>query len=267
MGREGQGTAKRRGGCPWEGPRGSTAIATAASTTSKPMGRGPGRDNKTRIWSDDGAIAALEFSQPSLGRRGTGTWQPGSGGPSQAAGDRSGEAATGLLGHQGSRTELEGRPGAASTGGVTTALPSGAATGRPTLPGRGQEGGPTLGALPTGGEIRPAGGAPLWALLGLWGDTRRSGPIKIGNPRAGAEDPTFALPPRRALPHHRCPRKDDPQERREASFTGRKERRATTACPPPPAQRRPAAGEGEESAYTWARGKRSQDLSTRTQGR
>ena len=210
MGREGQRTVKRRGARPWEGPRGSTAIATATSTTSKPMGRGSGLDNGTCLWSDDGAIATLEFSQPSLGRREPGTWRPGNGGPSCAAKERGGEAALGSPGYQGSHTELEGRLGAASTGWGTAALPSGAATGRPTLPGRGQEGGPTLGALPTGGEIRPAGGAPLWALLGLWGDTRRSGPIKIGNPRAGAEDPTFALPPRRALPHHRCPRKDDP---------------------------------------------------------
>ena len=99
VGREGQGTVKRHGGRPWGIPRGSTVIVTAASTTSKPMGRGSGRANGTCLWSDNGAIAALEFSQPSPGRRGTGAWQPGSGGPSRAAGERGGGAAPGPLGH------------------------------------------------------------------------------------------------------------------------------------------------------------------------
>ena len=99
VGCEGQGTVKHHGGRPWGIPRGSTAIVTAASTTSKPMGRGSGRANGTCLWSDNGAIAALEFSQPSPGRRGTGAWQPGSGGPSRAAGERGGGAALGPLGH------------------------------------------------------------------------------------------------------------------------------------------------------------------------
>ena len=93
VGRKGRRTAKRSGARPWERAGGTATIATATSTTSKPGGGGSGREDGTRPWSDNGAIAALEFSQLSLGRRGTGTWRPGSGGPSRAAGERSGEAA------------------------------------------------------------------------------------------------------------------------------------------------------------------------------
>ena len=220
MGQEGRRTAKRRRARPWEGPGGSAAIATAASTTSKPRGRGSCRDDGTRLWSHNGAIAALEFSQPSLGRRRTGAWRPGSRGPSWAAGGRGGEAAPGPLGHQDSYTELEDRPGAASTGWGTAAVPAGATAGRPTLPEGRQGGGTTLGALPTRGKVGPAGGGrSLQALLGPWADSMRAGSTKIENPRAGAEDPAFSLPTRRAMPHHPCPRKDNPQEKREASFT------------------------------------------------
>ena len=48
--------------------------------------------------------------------------------------------------------------------------------------------------------------------------------IKIGSPRAGAEDHSLSRPTRRALPHHHCPSEDDPQERREASLTQRKKK-------------------------------------------
>ena len=54
VGRKGRGTAKHRGGRPWEGPGGAATSATAAYTTSKPRGRGSGRDNGTHPWSDDG---------------------------------------------------------------------------------------------------------------------------------------------------------------------------------------------------------------------
>ena len=219
MGREGRQTAKRRGARPWEGPGGSAAIATAASTTSKPRGRGSGRDDGTRLWSHNGAIAALEFSQPSLGRRRTGAWRPGSRGPSWAAGGRGGEAAPGPLGHQDSYTELEDRPGAASTGWGTAAVPAGATAGRPTLPegrqGAAQHWEPSLPE----GKPGQRGGRSLQALLGPWADSMRAGSTKIENPRAGAEDSVFSLPTRRAMPHHPCPRKDNPQEKREASFT------------------------------------------------
>ena len=167
MGQEGRRTAKRRRARPWEGPGGSAAIATAASTTSKPRGRGSGRDDGTRLWSHNGAIAALEFSQPSLGRRRTGAWRPGSRGPSWAAGGRGGEAAPGPLGHQDSYTELEDRPGAASTGWGTAAVPTGATAGRPTLP-EGRQGGAQHWepSLPEGKSgQRGGGGAPC---RGCW---------------------------------------------------------------------------------------------------
>ena len=219
MGCEGRRTVKCRGARPWEVPGDSTAIFTAASTMSKPIGRGSGRDNGTRLWSDNGAIAALEFSQPSLGRRGTGTWRPGSGGTSRAAGERSGGAAPGPPGHQGYHTELEGRPGAVSTGGGTAALPFGAAAGGPTLPERRQEGGTTLGALPTRGEIGTTVGALSVGAAGSMGGYKTGELHQDREPRAGAEDPAFSRPTKRALPHHRCPSKDDPQERGEASVT------------------------------------------------
>ena len=47
VGHEGRGTVQGLGALPWEGPGGAAAIATAASTTSKPRGRGSGRDNRT----------------------------------------------------------------------------------------------------------------------------------------------------------------------------------------------------------------------------
>ena len=56
VGCKGRGTAKHRRGHPWKGPGGAAAIATTASTTSKPRGRGSGRDNGTHPWSDDGGI-------------------------------------------------------------------------------------------------------------------------------------------------------------------------------------------------------------------
>ena len=158
MGREGLRIAKRYGARPWEGPRGPVAIATAASTTSKPRGRGSGRDDGTRLWSDDGAIATLEFSQTSLGRRGTGIWQPGSGGPNPAAGEWAGEAAPGPLGHQNPHLGLGGQSGAASAGRGIARVLSGAAAGLPTPPEEKPEDGTAPGTLPTRGETRPTAG-------------------------------------------------------------------------------------------------------------
>ena len=75
------GLARRRRVQPREGPGGSAALAAAASTTRKPRGKESGRGDEAHLCSDNVAIAALEFSQPSLSRRGTGTWQPRSGEP------------------------------------------------------------------------------------------------------------------------------------------------------------------------------------------
>ena len=77
VGRKGRGAAKGCGKHPWEGPGGAAAATTTAPITRTPRGRKSDRDNKTHPWGDDGAIAALEFSLPLLGRRGTGTWRPG----------------------------------------------------------------------------------------------------------------------------------------------------------------------------------------------
>ena len=75
---------------PRGGPGGLAALATAAPPTEKPRGKEPGRSDEARRWSDEGTVAALEFSQPSLSRRGTGTWQPRRGGPDLRAGGRGG---------------------------------------------------------------------------------------------------------------------------------------------------------------------------------
>ena len=73
------GMTRRHGIQPREGP-GDSAAATAAPAMRKPRGKESRRGNKAHLWSDDGAVASLEFSQPSLSRRGTGTWQSRSGG-------------------------------------------------------------------------------------------------------------------------------------------------------------------------------------------
>ena len=118
-------TAGRAGG--W------AARATAAPATRKPKGKEPSRGDKAHLWSDEGTVAALEFSQLSLSRRGTGTWQPRSGGPNLRAEGRGGAAAPGPLGRQSFRTKLEDQPGTASKSWGTPAEPS-RATGGPTLP-------------------------------------------------------------------------------------------------------------------------------------
>ena len=128
MGRKGRGAAKGCGKHPWEQPGGAAAATTTAPITRTPRGRKSDRDNKTHPWGDDGAIAALEFSLPLLGRRGTGTWRPGGGGLSQAAGDRGWGAAPGPLGHQSPHPGLGGQLGAASAGRGTAREPPGGET-------------------------------------------------------------------------------------------------------------------------------------------
>ena len=70
---------------PREGPGGWATLATAAPATRKPRGKEPGRSDEAHLWSDEGTVVALEFSQLSLSRREAGTWQSRSGGPNLRA--------------------------------------------------------------------------------------------------------------------------------------------------------------------------------------
>ena len=148
------------------------------------MGRGLGRDKGARLWTNDGAIATLEFCQPSQGRRSISAWKPLGGGPSWVPGERSGGAAPGPPGHQGRNTEPEGRPGVASTDWGTAALPPEAAARWPTLLEMRQEGGTKLGALPTRGGIRPAVGAHPVGAAGSTGRYKTFGLHQDGGPKS-----------------------------------------------------------------------------------
>ena len=190
---------KRRGSCPWEVPGDPTAVITAVTTTKKPMEGGLGRDKGARLWTNDGAIATLEFCQPSQGRRSISAWKPLGGGPSWVPGERSGGAAPGPPGHQGRNTEPEGRPGVASTDWGTAALPPEAAARWPTLLEMRQEGGTKLGALPTRGGIRPAVGAHP---VGAAGSTGRYKTFELHQDRGAQEQgrKTTPLPLQRGGP-------------------------------------------------------------------
>ena len=101
---------------PREGPGGWATLAIAVPATRKPRGKEPGRGDKAHLWSDEGTVAALEFSQPSLSRRGTGTWQPRRGGPDLRAGGRGGAVALGPPERQSFHTVSRHGPGTASEG-------------------------------------------------------------------------------------------------------------------------------------------------------
>ena len=82
-------------------------------------------------------MAALEFSQPPLSSKGTGTWRPRGGGPELRAEGRGGAAALSPPGRQSFRKGPEDPPGRASKGWGDPAKPAGGTT----LPeGRGKSG-------------------------------------------------------------------------------------------------------------------------------
>ena len=212
---------------------GWAALATAAPATRKPRGKEPGGGDEAHLWSYEGTVAALEFSQPSLSRRGTGTWQPRSGGPNLRAEGRGGAAAPGPPGRQSFRSGLEDRPGTASKGWGTPAEPSRATTGGPTLlEGRRESGtkrgalftkeeiGPAKGALPAG-DAKPVGGRPRFF------PTRQKGPAPPplpmpGRPAGGAGgQPCLAEGEEGPLlpAHHHQPRSNQQREEGESPPT------------------------------------------------
>ena len=86
-----------------------------------------------------------------------------------------------------------------------------------------------------------------------------------GQPRIWAPNPTGQLGLGGPCPTTLTPaRATHRRGGRQALPKGRRRGATTTTCPPPSAQWRPAAGEGKESAYPRARGKRPRSPSTRT---
>ena len=202
MGCKGRGAAKRQGKHLWEGPGGAAAATTAAPTTRTPRGRASDQDNKTHPWGDDGAIAALEFSLPSLGRRETGTWQLGGGGLRQADGDGGWGSAPGPLGRQNPYPGLGNQSGATSRGRQTARVPPRATAGMDTLPEEKPEEGTMPGTLPTRGETRPAVGA-----LPEGAAETRSG-YQAGGPRQDREPKSESGRPRFSSNHQGSPGKE-----------------------------------------------------------
>ena len=92
-------------------------------------------------------MAALEFSQPPLSSKGTGTWRPRGGGPELRAEGRGGAAALSPPGRQSFRKGPEDPPGRASKGWGDPAKPARATAGGTTLPERRGKSGAQLQAL------------------------------------------------------------------------------------------------------------------------